>query len=57
VIWPWGTTKPRVADARHLQAFRTEYGPESRVGLLLHTSDSVEWLAPGILAAPWWRVL
>lgn len=51
------TTKPRVGDARHLQAFRTEYGRHSRAGLLLHTGDSVEWLAPGILAAPWWRVL
>jgi hypothetical protein len=30
---------------------------DPRVGLLLHTGFQVEWLAPGILAAPWWRVL
>jgi hypothetical protein len=27
------------------------------LGLLLHTGSETEWLAPGILAAPWWRVL
>ena len=32
--------------------------PESaRAGLLLHTGADVEWLAPGELAAPWWRIL
>ena len=51
------TTRPRVDDARHLQSFREEYKRRSRPGLLLHTGDRVEWLAPGILAAPWWRVL
>jgi hypothetical protein len=24
---------------------------------VLHTGDAIEWLAPGLLAAPWWRVL
>lgn len=51
------SAKPRVGDARHLQTFRAEYGRRSRAGLLLHTGDAIEWLAPGILAAPWWRVL
>jgi hypothetical protein len=51
------TARPRVADARHLQTLRAEYGRVCRAGLLLHTGDGVEWLAPGILAAPWWRVL
>ena len=51
------TTRPHVSDSRHLQSFRSEYGRDSRPGLLLHTGESVEWLAPGILAAPWWRVL
>ncbi len=51
------TPRPRVADARHLQSFRAEYGRAARPALLLHTGTSVEWLAPGILAAPWWRVL
>lgn len=51
------TARPRLADARHLLTFRKEYGDDSRAGLLLHTGDRLEWLAPGVLAAPWWRVL
>jgi predicted AAA+ superfamily ATPase len=51
------TASPKVGDARHLQSFRDEYKSRSRAGLLLHTANRVEWLAPGILAAPWWRVL
>jgi predicted AAA+ superfamily ATPase len=51
------TPRPRVDDGRHLQSFRDEYKGRSRPGLLLHTGDRVEWLAPGILAAPWWRVV
>jgi hypothetical protein len=45
-----------VADAKHLRAFR-EYGCRSRTALLFHTGNETEWLAPGILAAPWWRVV
>jgi predicted AAA+ superfamily ATPase len=51
------TSRPRVDDARHLKSFREEYRGRSRAALLLHAGDRVEWLAPGILAAPWWRVL
>jgi uncharacterized protein len=51
------TARPRVSDAKHLRTFRDEYGPRSRAGLLLHTGNRTEWLAPGILAAPWWRVI
>ena len=51
------TTRPRVDDARHLRTFREEYKGRCRTALLLHTGDSLEWLAPGILAAPWWKVL
>ncbi len=51
------TARPRQSDAKHLRTFRDEYGRKSRAGLLLHTGDRVEWLAPGILAAPWWRVI
>ena len=50
------TAHPRVADARHIQTFREEYAGQCRPGLVLHTGDRVEWLAPGVLAAPWWRV-
>lgn len=28
-----------------------------RAGLLLHTGKLLDWLAPDVLAAPWWRVL
>ena len=38
-------------------AFRKEYGRQARAGLLLHTGDALEWLAPAVLAAPCWRVL
>lgn len=51
------TARPRAEDAKHLRTFREEYTRHSRAGLLLHTGDAVEWLAPGILAAPWWKVM
>lgn len=51
------TSRVRVSDARHLQSFRAEYGSAARAGLVLHTGSNVEWMAPGILAAPWWMVL
>jgi uncharacterized protein len=51
------TTRPRLADATHLRTFRAEYGKKARAGLLLHTGSTLEWLAPDVLAAPWWRVL
>ena len=51
------TTRPRLSDATHLRTFRTEYGKKSRAGLLLHTGNTLEWLAPDVLAAPWWKVL
>jgi hypothetical protein len=49
--------RPRLSDAAHLQTFRGEYGRKARPGLLLHTGSSLQWLAPDVLAAPWWRVL
>jgi uncharacterized protein len=51
------SARPRLADAAHLRAFRAEYGRRARAGLLLHTGHTVEWLAPDVLAAPWWRVV
>jgi hypothetical protein len=51
------TSNPRLADAKHLRAFRAEYGKKARAGLLLHTGGRLEWLAPDVLAAPWWRVV
>jgi predicted AAA+ superfamily ATPase len=51
------TTRPKVHDAKHIRLFREEYGRRCRAGLVLHAGDAVEWLVPGILAAPWWKVL
>jgi len=49
--------RPRLGDAAHLRSFRAEYGKRARAGLLLHTGSTLDWLAPDVLAAPWWRVL
>jgi len=51
------TGRPRLADAAHLRAFRAEYGQKARAGLLLHTGSALEWLAPDVLAVPWWKVV
>jgi hypothetical protein len=51
------TSRPRLADAAHLRAFRAEYGSAAHAGLLLHTGSAVQWLAADVLAVPWWRVL
>lgn len=51
------TKRPRLADAAHLRSFRAEYGRQARAGLLLHAGEQIEWLAPDVLAAPWWTVL
>lgn len=49
--------KPSLTDARGLTVFRNEYPDLARTGLLLHTGPEVEWIAEGVLAAPWWRVI
>jgi len=51
------SARPKLADAVHLRTFRAEYGRKARAGLLLHTGSTLEWLAPDVLAAPWWSVL
>jgi len=51
------TERPRLRDSVNLRAFRDQYGEQARFGLLLHDGDSVFWLTPDVLAAPWWRVL
>lgn len=51
------SARPRLRDARHLQAFRSEYGRKVRTALLLHTGKRIEWIAPDVLAVPWWRIL
>ena len=51
------TTRPRRRDIATLRTFRAEYGAQSRPGLLLHAGELVDWIAPDVLAAPWWRVI
>lgn len=51
------TARPRLGDAANLRRFRTEYRDMARAGLLLHTGDQTRWLAPDVLASPWWRVV
>ena len=51
------TARPRLADAAGLLAFRREYGRAARTAILLHAGREVAWLAPGVLAAPWWRLV
>ena len=51
------TEHPRLTDARALTLFRREYPDLARAGLLLHTGEELEWIAEGVLAAPWWKVL
>lgn len=50
-------SRPRLSDAAHLRSFRAEYGKRARGALLLHTGSETQWLAPDVLAAPWWRVI
>lgn len=49
--------RPTLGDAAHLRSFRAEYGKKARPGLLLHTGNTLKWLASDVLAAPWWMVL
>lgn len=49
--------RPRLSDAVHLRSFRQQYPRKARAALLLHTGATIEWLAPDVLAVPWWRVL
>lgn len=51
------TSRPRLGDAAGLRLFRQEYGDRVRSGLLLHGGSAVTWLAEGVLAAPWWKVI
>ena len=51
------TKRPRLRDTVHLRTFRKQYGRKARPGLLLHAGEAIEWIAPDVLAAPWWRIL
>ena len=51
------TANPGLADIRGLRLFRQDYPDRFAGGLLLHGGRATQWMAEGILAAPWWRVL
>jgi predicted AAA+ superfamily ATPase len=51
------TAQPRLADARGLLTFLEEYPDLARAALLLHTGTETAWIAKGVLATPWWRVI
>lgn len=51
------TEKPKYEDIKHLRTFCAEYGTQSRSGLCLHNGTTIDWLAPNVLAAPWWMVI
>lgn len=51
------TTNPGYGDTQGLRLFRDEYGERCAGGLLLHAGTETQWMADGILAAPWWRVV
>jgi predicted AAA+ superfamily ATPase len=51
------TTHPSTGDVRSLRVFLDEYRDRASAGLLLHTGDQTFWIAPNVLAAPWWKVV
>lgn len=48
--------RARIRDTKHLRTFIKEYEDRSLPGLLLHSGETLEWIAPNVLAAPWWMV-
>ena len=48
---------PGLGDIRGLRLFQEDYRDRFAGGLLLHGGRDTQWMAEGILAAPWWRVL
>jgi uncharacterized protein len=51
------TTNPGYNDSKGLRSFLHEYGSTALGGLLLHGGDSIFWIAAGVLAVPWWKVV
>ena len=51
------TKHPGHADTIGLRLFRDEYPNRFAGGLLLHGGRDTQWMAEGVLAVPWWRVL
>ncbi len=51
------SSKLKLSSARPIITFRDEYGKSARKGLLLYNGDDTYWLAPDVLAVPWWKVI
>lgn len=51
------TTRPGFKDSANLRLFRAQYPENCIAGLVLHAGDELNWIAPNILAAPWWSVM
>ena len=51
------SANPGLADIRGLRLFREEYPERFAGGLLLHGGRDTQWMAEGVLAVPWWRVV
>ena len=51
------TANPRYRNPRGLRLFRDECGERCAGGILLHAGAETQWMADGVLAAPWWRVM
>lgn len=51
------TARPAYRDARHLLTFKSEYRKRFAGALLLHAGQETYWLAEGVLAAPWWKIM
>ena len=51
------TSNPGYRQTTGLRLLRAEYPERFAGGLLLHGGPDVQWMADGILAVPWWRVL
>ena len=51
------TTRPGFRDSVNLRLFRSQYQENCKAGLVLHTGNTLSWLAPNVLAAPWWAVM
>ncbi|MBK8813357.1 MAG: ATP-binding protein [Acidobacteria bacterium] len=51
------TKRPGLSDIGNLRVFRSEYPEKTLPGLLLHGGTTVEWIAPDVLAAPWWKII
>ena len=50
-------TNPGYGDTKGLRLFRDEYGDRCAGGVLLYTGSETQWMADGVLAVPWWRVM